>query len=342
MRLPIAALLVVAFAAGPASADDKPLVFGIPKPYDAATTSGDARMLEGYLTGALKRPVQGRTFDNYELLATALARGDVDLAWITPLSYVQAGKSAAVVPIAKALRKGLFYRSCVYVRADAKAQKLADLKGTRAAWVDLGSTSGYLFPKGLMLKEGLRPAGFFAAETFAGDHKSACAQVLAGQADVGGTYTDLDAASPRPDGCGEALGADGLTKLRCLAVSDRIPNEVIAGRPGLDDALGADVARIFAALSDTEAGRRVLTSVFRADGFGLALEEDFDPIRLVARSVEAGQWIDKPLEKPHSELLLNQLAPEPAATDRKADRKGKELLRKAAARPAKDARKKGK
>jgi phosphonate transport system substrate-binding protein len=312
-------LVVAAFAlAAAARAETKPLAFGIPKPYDAVTTKGDATLLEGYLSAALKRPVQAKTFDTYDQLAEALGKGELDIAWITPLAYVKAGRTSAVIPIAKALRKGLFYRSCVYVRSEATATKLADLKGTKAAWVDPTSTSGYLFPRGMLLKEGQKPSGFFGAESFAGDHKSACAAVLGGQADVGATYTDADGAKPGPTGCGDALGAEALTKLRCLAVSDRIPNEVIAGRAGLDDALVGDLGRIFAQLSDTESGRKVLAAAFRADGFGLALEEDFDAVRLVAQSVEAGKWIDKKPERSRAEFLLNTLDP---AADAKKDQK---------------------
>ncbi len=314
MRLPLACLAAVTLLALAARAEaPPPLTFGIPRPYDLATTHGDARMLEGYLSSALKRPVQSRTFADYGQLADALAKGQIDLAWITPLAYVNASAQAAVVPIAKALRHGLFYRSCVYVRADSKFQKLADLAGHRAAWVDRESTSGYLLPRGLLLEAGLDPTGFFSREAFAGDHKTACVEVLGGKADVGGTYTDLNSKQPVPVGCGDALGATALAKLRCLAVSDPIPNEVIAGRPGLDDALAGELGSIFARLSETDAGRQLLTQVFRADGFGVALEEDFDGLRKVARNVAAGRWSDAPVAKRHRSMLLDRLeAPQKA------------------------------
>ncbi len=327
--LPLVVLLVAAAAPPPPTPAPKkqpPLTFGIPRPYDVATTHHDARMIEGYLSSALSRPVESRTFASYGDLATALAKGNIDLAWITPLAYVDASKAAAVVPVAKALRHGLFYRSCVYVRADSKVKTLADLAGKRAAWVDRASTSGYLLPEGLLLKAGIDPVGFFSELSFAGDHKTACVEVLHGQADVGGTYTAQESAHPVPQGCADALGPQALAKLRCIAVSDRIPNEVIAARPGLDPNLVGELGGIFARLSETDAGRQLLRGVFDADGFGLALDSDFDGLRKVARNVAAGRWSDEPVTKMQTSVSLQQVE-SPGATGHHRRRRQRRHLR---------------
>lgn len=289
-------VLALAFAlAGTAGADEPlaPLTFGIPRPYSAEAAATDAAMLEGYLSSALKRPVKSRTFPDYDQLSAALAKGELDFAWITPLSYVKATRAAEVYAIAKTLRRGLYYRGVLFVRADAKPKALADLKGARVAWVDPGSGSGYVFPRALLLKEGQKLDGFFAAEKFAGDHKAACAAVLGGDADAGATFAGGDeVAGWTAGGCVETLGAVEAAKLRVVAVSERIPNEVIAARPGFDEGLAGQLAGIFANLSETDAGRTLLRQVFRADGFGLALEQDFDPVRQAMESVEAGRWIE--------------------------------------------------
>ncbi len=333
LRGPLTKLLVfslislstVARAEGPAA-----LRLGLTSVYGDEAAQSNAKLLEGYLSQALKRPVSTRILDKYDQLAAAVAKGEVDVAWITPFAYVQAGKVGQVVPLAKATRRGMFYRSCLYVRASEKVSKISELKGKRAAWVEPESTSGYLLPRGLVLKEGQKPNGFFV-ETFAGDHKAACSAVLEGRADVGGTYTDADGEA-LPIGCRDALGAEAAAKLRCLAASQPLPNEVIAGRPGLDENTAGEVTRIFAGLSETDAGKRVLETVFRADGFSLALEEDFDGVRLVSRSLEAGRWLDAAAAKRRDDVLLNDLRGEHAAAA--AFKQQKEREAKAAAKKA--------
>ncbi len=288
MRRLLLLVCVVLGLAQTASAD--PLKFGISRPYGADAAKAAAEVLDGYLGSALKRPVQTVVFDGYEALAAALAQGKVDAAWITPLSYVESARGSGVVPIAKAMRrKSMFYKSCIVTRADARYTKLADLKGARAAWVDKTSTSGHLVPKGMLLKDGVSLTGFFASESFAGDHKSACSAVASGQADVAGTFTDAEGTDRRPVGC-EELGGAAMAGLKCLAVSDNIANEVIAGRPELDESVAGELGGLFAGLSETEAGRKVLTSVFRTEGFGFAMDEDFEPIRKIAQAVAAGRW----------------------------------------------------
>jgi phosphonate transport system substrate-binding protein len=319
--------LALSLAAGSASAAPV-LKLGIPAPYDAGSAKTAAEMLDGYLTSALKRDVMTSVFDDNAQLANALARGEVDFAWITPMSYVEASKQAAVVPIAKALRrKSMFYKSCLFVRAaDAgKYAKLADLKGARAAWVEQKSTSGYVFPKGMLLKDGVALEGFFASESFAGDHKGACGAVLAGQADVGATFTDSEGAGQGPVGCGDALGAAALEQLKCLAVSDNIANEVVAGRPGFEEALQGEIGSLFASLSETEAGKKLLSTVFRAEGFGFALDEDFEPIRKVSQAVAAGKWPDNKPAAPQKPAKGGKPAPAKAAAPAKAPpaKKGK-------------------
>jgi phosphonate transport system substrate-binding protein len=293
--LAVISLSLALALAPPAQADEPPapLGFGIAHPYSAEIAAADATMLEGYLSSALRRPVKARTFEDYDQLSAALARREVDFAWITPLSYVKATRQAEVYAIAKTLRRGLYYRGVVFVRASSRAKSLAELKGTRVAWVDTGSGSGYLFPRALLLREGQKLDAFFASERFAGDHKAACTSVLAGDADAGATFAGGDEVSGwTAGGCVETLGEAEASKLRVVAVSDRIPNEVIAARAGFDEGIAGQLAGIFANLSETDAGRSLLAKVFRADGFGLALEQDFDPVRQALLSVEAGKWLD--------------------------------------------------
>jgi len=297
---PLAALLLLAMVAGPATAkprgkkakavEEAPkaeaapafepapagtLTIGIPRPLSAQEAADDAKALEGYLSEQLRKPVQARTFAGYDQLADALGKGQLDLAWITPLSYVKASSASRVFPLVKAVRKGLYYRSVYFVRDESKAKELADLKGRKVGWVDPGSAAGFLFPRAMPFK-------------------SVCNAVLKGEVDAGATFANGpgEGSGYRADGCGETVGPQALDRLRVIAFGDRIPNEVVAAREGFDEGVAAQVTGVFSLMPETDAGRGILSKVFHAEGFGMALEQDFDAVRAVQESVESGQWID--------------------------------------------------
>ncbi|HVP68806.1 MAG TPA: phosphate/phosphite/phosphonate ABC transporter substrate-binding protein [Anaeromyxobacteraceae bacterium] len=265
-----------------------PIRFGMSQPNGPKRAAEGKAVLEPYLSEALKRPVTVIVFESYDDLSQALAAGKVDLAWVEPAAFVAAQeRNRDVQAIAKALRHGkLFYRAAIIVRADSPAQALPDLKGKAVAWVSKTSASGYLFPRALLVADGIDPAAFFKSQTFEGDHPRVCAAVRAGQADAGATFADErpKGESPVADGCAES---PPVKDFRVLAVSAPIPNDVVASRPGFDERLSPLVLQVFARMSQSEAGRRVLRDVFRVDGWGVAVEGDFVPVAEAMRAAGA-------------------------------------------------------
>jgi len=262
-----------------------PIRFGMGQPNGPKRAAEGKAILEPYLSDALKRPVTVVVLESYEDLAQALAAGKVDLAWVEPAAFVAAqGRGREVQAIAKALRRGkLYYRAAIIVRADSPARALADLKGKTVAWVSRSSASGYLFARALLAAQGIDPDAFFRAQTFAGDHPRVCSDVRGGQADAGATFTDErpKGETPLADGCADS---PPVKDFRVLAVSDPIPNDVIAARPGFDERVSPVVLQVFAQMSQSEAGRRVLRDVFRVDGWGVAVEGDFVPVAEAMRA----------------------------------------------------------
>jgi phosphonate transport system substrate-binding protein len=270
----------------------KPLTFGMAHQYGEAHAQKAKGLIEPYLTKSLGSPVTVQLFDTYDQLAEALATNKVDLAWITPLAFVQATqKNRDVTALSKAMRSsdgGLFYRSVFIVKADSKAADLKALAGKKVAWVGKLSASGYLFPRALLTEQGLDPDKHFGGETFAGDHLAVCKAVKDGAADVGATF----AAEPKegqpltPTGC-EDVGP--LSEFKVLASTSNLPNEVIAHSPDFPPTRVNDVMMAFGRMGATPEGKAVLTDGFRAQGFGVAVEGDFDPVLalLKAKDVKA-------------------------------------------------------
>ncbi|MBL8920478.1 MAG: phosphate/phosphite/phosphonate ABC transporter substrate-binding protein [Myxococcaceae bacterium] len=308
----LVALSALAVAGEPKSPPPpkKPLTFGMAHQYGEEHAQKAKALIEPYLTKSLGSQVTVQPFDTYEELSEALATNKVDLAWITPLAFVQATqKNRDVTALSKAMRSsdgGLFYRSVFIVKASSTASDLKSLAGKKVAWVGKLSASGYLFPRALLGEQGLDPDRHFGAETFAGDHLAVCKAVKEGRAEVGATYAaePKDGAALAPTGCEDA---GPLSDFKVLASTANLPNEVIAHSPDFPPTRVNDVMMAFGRMGNTPDGKKVLTDGFRAQGFGVAVEGDFDPVLALLKTKE----------------VKAKVAEEPKAEPAKGKKKGK-------------------
>ena len=267
------------------AAPAKPLTMGISTPYGPEQAAKAKTLIEPYLSKELKTTVTVQVFNTYDDLSTALADGKVDLAWITPLAFVHAAdKNNDVTALSKAMRQGgggLFYRSVFIVKKGNAAAALGDLKGKKVAWVNTSSTSGYLFPRELLKKSGFDPASFFSGETMAGDHTAVCKAVRDGKADVGATFAQDPGEGKqvtKPEGCADSGGS--LDDFKVVATTGPIPNEVLAVRPDFtfDRKRVNNIIQTFGRMGLNDEGKRLLKDAFRVDGWGIAVDGDFDPV----------------------------------------------------------------
>ncbi len=134
--------------------------------------------------------------DEYSQLETDLADGVIHLADFPPLAFVQAydrlkGK-LKYLGTYKYTSGGEvarhYYRGYIFVRADAEATRLKDLKGFKMAFVEKTSSSGYNYPMATVLKAGINPDKFFAKIFFAGSHEAVIQAVVRKSADAGATF----------------------------------------------------------------------------------------------------------------------------------------------------------
>jgi phosphonate transport system substrate-binding protein len=277
------ALATVALLAATTSFAGESLTFGISQPYGPEAAEKVPAVVEPYLSRVLNTPVKVVRFTTNEELAEALAASKVDLAWITPFAFVRAvEKNAGVTALSKATRQGsLFYRAAFVVTKDSPLQTLSELKGKKVAWVSKTSTSGYLFAREMLAKEKLGPDGFFGGEQFAGDHAAVCRAVKEGKADVGATFASepTEGKDVSATGCADVGAGD----FRVLASTGNLPNEVIAARDFFPPARVNEVIAAFGRMDSTPEGKKVL-SAFRVEGWGVAVEGDFEPVLELLRA----------------------------------------------------------
>jgi phosphate/phosphite/phosphonate ABC transporter binding protein len=212
--------------------------------------------------------------ESYAALVDQLARKEVDIASLSPLTYVKAREN---MPCLKLLLTQVAFGSVSYsgylvVRADSRITTVEDLRGRRFAFTDRDSASGYLYPQAFLLERGIRAEDFFGQVVFAGDHLNSLKMVLNGEVDAAATFSSF----MRP---ARAMKLD-VAHLRVLAVTGSIPHDAVVARPGLAPEVAAAVMTSLAALNtSTDGGRKVLSSDIEANGWVATREWVYDSVR---------------------------------------------------------------
>lgn len=222
--------------------------------------------------------VMGETYADLE---GQVVRGEVDVAVVSPYSYVRAKKSAPGLKVfASHVAKGSAnYGSYIIVGEDSDVESLDDLRGQAFAFVDRRSTSGYLFPAVQMLRMGVHPENDIEAE-FHQTHDRVYDAVVEGRVAAGATYDGAlrQGRDRRRDGSG----------VRVIAKAPRIPHEAYVVREGLPaevaDAFGAALAGIS---TGTREGRALLAPMLRINGFIQVEDSHYDVVREVESQAEA-------------------------------------------------------
>lgn len=216
---------------------------------------------------------------SYEDLTRAMAGGQVDFAWLPPLAFVALERRGVVVALASAQRKGdtAFY-STIIVRRLSLLDEPEDLVGTRAAWVDPYSASGYVVPRAGLAALGVDPRTAFTEQRFYHSHEEVVRAVLAGRADFGATYAGLDSSGQVTRGPWMTL-AGTSDAIRVLVRFGAIAGDVVAARSALPAEKREMLALALLNLSLDAGHRELLRDVFGIDEFRRWVSAGYDELR---------------------------------------------------------------
>ncbi|GAB4454688.1 MAG: phosphate/phosphite/phosphonate ABC transporter substrate-binding protein [Armatimonadaceae bacterium] len=260
------------------------LVFGFVPSAEAATIADSAKPMADFIAKEIGIPVETFTSTDYAGMVEAMGSGKVDIASFGPFSYVLANDQGAAEVILKTSRRGSFTYPWMFVaRADSGIAKIEDAKGKKIAFVDPSSTSGYLYPAYYLKKQDLDPNDFFSQVIFAGSHDTAVRNVYQGTVDVAAVYDDVR------DKLVKTL-PDVKDKVKVLyttrGTSGEIPNDAIAVRPGLSEELKTQIKQALLKYAEVEEGKKTLAEVYDVDALTEAKDEDYNPVRDVAKMMD--------------------------------------------------------
>lgn len=144
-------------------------------------------------------------------------------------------------------------------------------EGKDIAFVGATSTSGGVLPQlqlfnvGIDIEEDLEYA-------YLTSHDATVAAVYNGDFDIGLSYDDARRTLREEK-------TDVGEKVIVYNITDKIPNDVVAVRPGLPESLQAEIFAWTEAFLETEEGLDVFDEIYGWTGIRLARDEDFDVVR---------------------------------------------------------------
>ena len=214
---------------------------------------------------------------DYNATIEALRAGHIDVALLGPFSYVLATTVApveafAVTVIARTMQPS--YKSIIIAGRDSKINSIADLKGRTFAFVDPGSTSGFMVPSAAFIKAGITPEKDFKQVMYSGGHDATIVSVGSGKVDAGCVADRI-----YERGC--AKGLADCNKLKVVWSSPAIPNDPLLYRKNLSEDMKAKIREAFFSVKNLAFGE--MGTVARFDP---ATDKDYDPIREIASALK--------------------------------------------------------
>lgn len=259
------------------------------------------------IASTLRREIRPTVFGDYQTLADALVRGDVDFAWTPPQVFLQVYDQGAGM-LALMERGGrLTFHSGLFVREDAGFQTIQDLRGARAAWVDRHSASGYLVPYAALLTAlGTDPLPL-SQQHFHGSHRTVVDAVLNGWADFGASYAHrpratplgesaaVPAPSPATDPLAFAssgwteLAADDAAPLRPVAILGPIPGDNLSHCPQMSSSLASELIDVLTSLHESAEGLEAIRAVLGATRLVQGDVDLYEPLSKAAEIIREAE-----------------------------------------------------
>lgn len=213
---------------------------------------------------------------NYEDTVNALGNGEIDVALLGPLAYLEARAKYGAISILKpkGANGDARYRSVIITKKGTAFKQLSDLKGKSVAFSASKSTSGNLIPRYLLANSGLHLSDLGRYTNY-DYHDSVVKAVLKGQQDAGAVR----------DSVAQKYAKLGI---EIIAASDPIPTGPLVAGPGTPYAVIEDIKRALSGLDPADADHMKILQRLDDDlryGFMDAGDSDYSDIRAKINAV---------------------------------------------------------
>jgi len=223
---------------------------------------------------------------SYVAVVEAFGTSKADIAIINTFSYLLSNEKYGAEARLRILRRNgeSVYRGQIVVRTDSGIDSLYELQGRTIAYVDPSSTSGYILPKAMLEKRGIKTSD----ETFAMKHDNVITMVYQKQVTAGATFYS----PPDPEfGIQDARDRvrkqfpDVEEKIKILALTEAIPNDPVVFRKGIDEELKDKIVEAMIEFISTEKGKEAFFKIYAVEGLTRTSDKDYDVLRDLLRQL---------------------------------------------------------
>jgi len=265
------------------------LVFGVTLSADDKTHREALGTLSELLSADSGLAVETHNLRRPNLLARALAMGDVDIGWLSPTLLLMDPGLSHVVPLLSSVRQGAAaFHALLFSSTRLDAESIDELHGAHVAWVAPSSAAGYLVPRLSLSRRGYDLGDLFAEETFYDTHGKVARAVLRGKADVGATYGHFAGGSAD---MGKLMSAGFMehgpfASVRVLDVSGPIPADMIVVRPEVPIPERIAFAAALSRLAHDPVGGEPLRRVIGAEDFRAVTTEALSELQSLMQAAQ--------------------------------------------------------
>lgn len=241
-----------------------------------------AKLIEAK-TGIRVVPYVGTTYGD---LIDKVAKREVDLAFLSALSFVEAESKVDLKVLLKKVWDKSFYYSVLLVRADSGIRKLSDLKGKRLGLVDKKSGSGAMYPIMALSQAKLKFPTDFKSVVYTGSHNQSVYALKQGAVDAIAVFSNDSKAK---DSAWTQHG--GLLKdVRLLWSSPAIPNDPLCVRSDFYEKhpkLTHDFMFGLIELNEDAKSGETFRRLLGVKSLMTATSQQYDPVREMQRELKS-------------------------------------------------------
>lgn len=237
------------------------------------------------LQSKLNIPVNIYISKNYAGLIEAMKTKKVDFAFFSSMTYVTAEQQAQAKVLLKKVWDEPFYYSAIITPKKSGIRKLKDLKGKRIAFVDDKSSSGYLYPKVALQKEGLGDKDFKDI-VFTGNHQASIQFLESQKVDAAAVFSDDEKGE---QGAWVKFAADKKAKYRVIWMSAPIPNDPFCVRQDFYDTYPKTTHTLMFALIDIleeSRDKNNYSEILGSRDLMPATSKQYDPVREMVKALK--------------------------------------------------------
>lgn len=207
---------------------------------------------------------------NYEETVNALGNGEMDIALLGPLTYLEAHAKYGAISILKpkGVEGSATYKSVMIRKKDSPVRNISDLKGKSVAFASSKSTSGNLIPRYLLANAGIHLSDLSGYANF-DYHDSVVKAILKGQYTVGAVR----------DSVAKKYAKLGI---ETIAESESIPTGPLVAGPGTPYAVIENIKKALLELNSQNSDRQNILKRLDEEyknGFIEATDKDYGEIR---------------------------------------------------------------